>query len=180
MSNARTTFDSSIADAEVLLAHFDALNTKPPPDNLEVLKRAGLIMALTAWETYVEDRAREEVHSRLSADNGSRLAKVVLSRLEAELKRFHNPNSDKTKQLFFDYLEIDVTKHWEWLNVDAQRAKKTLDDLIAKRGDAVHRSKPRSTASPAPHLVRREDLEKAIRFLKCLVAATEKSFVNEL
>jgi len=99
--------------------------------------------------------------------------------LEAELKRFHNPNSDKTKQLFFDYLEIDVTNHWEWPNVDANKAKKTLDDLIAKRGDAVHRSKPLSTGAPAPHLVKREDFDKAIRFLKCLVDATEKNFLAQ-
>lgn len=178
MSKARTAFDSSIQDAEVLLAHFDALNTKPPPDNLEVLKRAGLIMALTAWETYVEDRAREEVDVRLGAYDESHLAKLVLGRLEAELKRFHNPNSDKTRQLFLDYVEIDVTRHWEWQNVDTRKVKKTLDDLIAKRGDAVHRSKPRSNAAPTPHLVKREELDKAIRFLKCLVDATEKSFVQ--
>jgi hypothetical protein len=138
-------------------------------------------MALTAWETYVEDRACEELHTRLGADHGTHLAKLVLGRLEAELKWFHNPNSDKTRQLFVDYLQIDVTRHWEWPNVDTNKAKKTLDDLIAKRGDAVHRSKPRSTAAPAPHLVKREELDKAIRFLKCLVDATEKSFLhNEL
>jgi hypothetical protein len=180
VSKARTTFDSSIQDAEVLLGHFDSLNTKPPPDNLEVLKRAGLIMALTAWETYVEDRAREEVNARLSSDGGNHLAKLVVGRLEAELKRFHNPNSDKTRQLFVDYLEIDVTKYWEWTNVDTNKAKKTLDDLIAKRGDAVHRSKPPSTGAPAPHLVKREDLEKAIRFMKCLVDATERALHSEL
>src|ERR687897_3429719 len=103
MSKARSTFDSSIQDAEALLGHFDSLNTKPPPNNLEVLKSAGLIMALTAWETYVEDRAREEVHARLASDGGSNLAKLVVGRLEAELKRFHNPNSEKTRQLFVDY-----------------------------------------------------------------------------
>lgn len=179
MSKARTTFDSSIQDAEALLAHFDALNTKPPPENAEVLKRAGLIMALTAWETYVEDCAREEVHARLSAANGSHLSKLVIGRLEAELKRFHNPNTDKTRQLFLDYLEIDVTSRWEWPNVDPARAKKTLDDLIAKRGDAVHRSKPIRNGAPAPHLVKREDLDKAIRFLKCLVEATEKAIFTQ-
>jgi hypothetical protein len=179
MSKARVAFDSSIQDAEALLTHFDSLNTKPPPDNLEVLKRAGLIMALTAWETYVEDRAREEVQARLSSDAESHLAKLVVGRLEAELKRFHNPNSDKTRQLFSDYFEIDVTKNWAWPHVDTGKAKKTLDDLIGKRGDAVHRSKPLSTgAPPAPHLVKREELDKAIRFLKCLVDATEKSFAR--
>jgi hypothetical protein len=59
MSKAQVTFESSIRDAEELLAHFDSLNKLPPPDNAEVLKRAGLVMALTAWETYVEDLVRE-------------------------------------------------------------------------------------------------------------------------
>jgi hypothetical protein len=59
MSNAKTQFEESIKDAEELLTHFDA--TKPtngglPPPNAEVLKRAGLMLAMTAWETYVEDR----------------------------------------------------------------------------------------------------------------------------
>lgn len=49
-------FAQSILDAENLLSHFNTLNTKPPPPEIEVLKRAGLIMAMTAWETYVEDR----------------------------------------------------------------------------------------------------------------------------
>ena len=59
MSNASDTFVQSIQDAENLLKHFNALNTKPPPPEIEVLKRAGLIMAMTAWETYVEDRLLE-------------------------------------------------------------------------------------------------------------------------
>jgi hypothetical protein len=51
---ASEVFAQSILDAESLLAHFNKLNTKPPPPEIEVLKRAGLIMAMTAWETYVE------------------------------------------------------------------------------------------------------------------------------
>ena len=70
MSKAKITFESSIKDAEDLLAHFDSM-PKPPPENAEVLKRAGLVMALTAWETYVEDRVREEVQARLRVVNGS-------------------------------------------------------------------------------------------------------------
>jgi hypothetical protein len=45
MSKALISFDSSIKDAEDLLAHFDTVNKKPPPENAEVLKRAGLIMS---------------------------------------------------------------------------------------------------------------------------------------
>ena len=74
MSKSKATFESSIKDAEELLNHFDAINKKPPPESAEVLKRAGLIMALTAWETYVEDRITEEMESRLKVVNGSYLA----------------------------------------------------------------------------------------------------------
>jgi hypothetical protein len=56
MSRAPNNFLSSIEDAITLLAYFDALH-KQNAETAEVLKRAGLVMALTAWETYVEDRA---------------------------------------------------------------------------------------------------------------------------
>lgn len=62
MSKAIQGFEYAIKDAEELLAHFDSINANPPPANSEVLKRAGLVMALTAWETYVEDRLVEEMH----------------------------------------------------------------------------------------------------------------------
>lgn len=52
MSQAKVKFVSGIEDAEDLLAHFDTIH-KQQPNKAEVLKRAGLIMALTAWETYV-------------------------------------------------------------------------------------------------------------------------------
>jgi len=175
MSNAKAAFEGSIKDAEDLLAHFDAL-PKPPPENAEVLKRAGLVMALTAWETYVEDRVLEELTARLRVVNGSYVGKFVLGRLEEELRRFHSPTSEKTRKLFSDFLELDVTATWEWQHFDNAKVKKTLDDLVSKRGDAVHRSKPSTAgALPAPHLVKREDLEKSIRFLKSLVDATDKA-----
>jgi hypothetical protein len=136
-------------------------------------------MALTGWETYVEDRIREAVQNRLRAVNGSPIGKFVSGKLDEELKRFHNPSSDKTKRLFLDYLEIDVTTSWNWTNIEPATAKKTLDNLISKRGDAVHRSKPIKVGAPAPHLVKRDDLDKAIRFLKCLVEATDKALIEE-
>jgi hypothetical protein len=179
MSKANITFQSSIKDAEVLLAHFDAVNQFPPPENAEVLKRAGLVMALTAWETYVEDLTNEVLQFRLQSINGSHFGGFIQNRLNKDLKYFHNPNSDKTKSLFLDYLGIDVTEFWKWNNYDQKRVKKTLDDLISRRGEAVHRSRPLQQGIPAPHLVKREDLEKAIRFLKCLVEATENAIAEK-
>ncbi len=178
MSRSSLTFISSIEDASTLLAHFDALH-KQQPENAEVLKRAGIVMALTAWETYVEDRVQEAVQMRLKAVNGSPIGNFVSAKLTEELKRFHNPTSEKTRRLFLDYLEVDVCASWKWLNYDPTVAKQTLDDLIAKRGDAVHRSKTVAAGGPAAHLVKREYLDKAIRFLKGLVESTERALVDE-
>lgn len=84
MSKAKSTFETSIKDAEELLAHFDAL-PKPPLQSADVLKRAGLVMALTAWETFVEDLVLEEVTARLCVVDGSYVGKFVLKRLGDEL-----------------------------------------------------------------------------------------------
>lgn len=158
----------------MLLQQFDAVH-KEHQNVGEVLKRAGLVMALTAWETYVEDRIVEAVTARLKVVNGSPLGKFVTSKLEEELRRFHNPTSDKTRKLFLDYLEVDVTVGWKWQHYDSASARKTLDELLSKRGDAVHRSRSSvSGAPPAPHLLKRDDLEKAIRFLKGLVEVTDR------
>ena len=46
------------------------------------------------------------------------------ARLNEELKRFNNPNSEKTRKLFHDYLEIDVTASWVWQQVDPPKARK--------------------------------------------------------
>lgn len=58
-SQAARTFSEAIKDAENLMTHFDTLNSKQPPSSLDVLKRAGIVMAMTAWETYVEDSVQE-------------------------------------------------------------------------------------------------------------------------
>lgn len=173
MSRAYQSFEYGIKDAEELLAHFDAINSKPPPSNAEVLKRAGLVMALTAWETYVEDRLLEEMNKKLSVVSGSYIGDFVQKKLQADLKQFHNPTSDKTKRIFQEYFGYDVTEGWIWANYDPEKARSTLNGWIGKRGDAVHRSKPISNGSPIAHLVKRDELERIIRFIKDLAKATD-------
>lgn len=102
----------------------------------------------------------------------------MLARLKEELKRLHNPTSDKTRKLFLDYAGVDVTKHWKWSNYDTTAVRKKLDALLSLRGDIVHRSKAPDGGGPSKaHPVKREDLAKVIRFLKGLVDATDKVFV---
>lgn len=42
------------------------------------------------------------------------------------------------------------------------------------RGDAAHQANTSDNPECAPHVVKRDDLDKAIRFLKGLVEATDK------
>ena len=173
MLNSRDTFAESIKDAENLLAHFEALNSHPPPEELEVLKRAGLIMAMTAWETYVEDRVYELTSERLVKVTDQTAARFVRNRLDEELKRLHNPDSQKTISLFHDYAGVDLQDRWCWNNFDAHAVKRRLDSYLKLRGDVVHRSRAALPECSKAHPVKKEDLVKAISFLKNLVDATE-------
>lgn len=175
MSKASDTFAQSICDAENLLSHFNTLNTKPPPPELEVLKRAGLVMAMTAWETYVEDRVLEAAAERLRALADSSISAFVQSKLDEEIRRLHNPTSEKAIQLFRDYAGVDLTDSWSWNNTEKKTVRDRLNQYIKLRGDVVHRSRAIEPGPPKAHPVTKEDLERAIRFLKNLVQVTESA-----
>src|SRR6187551_987098 len=141
MSRASETFAKSILDAENLLSHFNKLNTKPPPPEAEVLKRAGLIMAMTAWETYVEDRLDEALEARLKTLNDPKIAQLIRKKLTDEISRLHNPNFLRTLQLFSEYAEVDLTEKWKWTGVELGGVKERLDGYLKLRGDIVHRAR---------------------------------------
>jgi RiboL-PSP-HEPN len=174
MSGAAESFSEAIKDAQELLCRFDEEQKTKTSHNSEALKRAALVMALAAWETYVKDRFREEFETWLAPVKGSAIGKFVAKRRDEDIKRFFNPNSERTARLFMDYFETDLTRGWEWDNYKSPEAKKILDGLIAKRGNAAHKANTSRKPNADPHLVKREELEKAIRFLKGLVAASEK------
>ena len=115
--------------------HFNALNTKPPPPELEVLKRAGLVMAMTAWETYVEDRVLEAAAERLRRVSDAAISKFIETRLNEDVRRLHNPTSERTIQLFRDYAGVDFTDKWFWNNADQHVVRNRLDEYIKPRGE---------------------------------------------
>jgi hypothetical protein len=175
-SKASEGFEQAIRDAENLLDQFNKLNTRPPPAHAEVLKRAGLIMAMTAWETYVEDRLEEAANARLAGLSSSSIGDLVRRKLNEEISRLHNPTAEKTKQLFSDYAGVQLDKFWSWNQCDEERVRKKLNGYLKQRGDVVHRARIKSDGPPTPDPVRKDDLEKAIGFLKALVSATERAF----
>jgi len=181
MSRAKDQFDESIKDAQELLAHFEAARRakgSSPPENAEVLKRAGLILAITAWETYVEDRAREALEAILIPVADTRAGQFMKNKFEDEMKRFHNPNSEKTARLFTDYIGKDPTVAWKCNPGGNAKAKSKLDEWVKRRGEAAHRSRSNGPGQlPPSHLISREELGKLINFLKALVTDTETGLV---
>lgn len=182
-SKALQTFDHAIQDAIDLLNHFDALNTNPPPPQIEVLKRASLVLALAALETYLEDRLLEAAESISARPNsGSYLADFYKKSLESDLKVFHTPSTDRVRPIFKKYLGLDVTEGWTWNNCDSVMARKGLNQLAKKRGDIAHRSgRPLPGEShPSPHAVTRDDLRKHIHFVKQIARSTDEFLDKKL
>jgi hypothetical protein len=171
MTEAGKSFEHSIKDAEQLLIRFDTENQSTSQINPESLKRAGMVIAMAAWETYVKERFIEEIDCWLASISGSSVGNFVQRKVDEDLKRFFNPAADRTKHLFNTYFEIDIKSGWAWDNYQISQAKKVLNELVSKRGDAAHIA---STSPNTPHIIKRDDLDKAIRFLKGLVNATDK------
>lgn len=174
-SMALQSFQHAIQDSTDLLKHFDALNTQPPPSDIEVLKRASLVMALAALETYFEDRIVEAVDQLCVEEHSPVLATFVRTSLDTDLRSFHSPSADRVRQLYQKYLGFDVSAGWEWNHCDPVKARAELNALVRKRGDIAHRSlRPMvGKAPPRPHAVTRDDLRRHIHFITQIALATD-------
>ncbi|CAK1996998.1 MULTISPECIES: HEPN domain-containing protein [Vibrio] len=176
MSQARKEFELALSDSEELIACYDSMNhcdsgMSPP----EVLKRATLIMTLTAWETYVEDIASELINAKYGMVMGSQVGSIITGRLHDHLKVFNNPDSKKTKDLFQEFFGIDVTESWVWGNFHTAKDSRTaLNSWLRKRGEAVHRAQIDKQSS---HIVKRDELDKCIRFFRELVEVTDRKLL---
>ena len=67
MSRAKDAFDLGMGDAEVLLARLNDKDAKLTQEQGEVHKRATLLLACAAWETYVEERVNETLAAKIDA-----------------------------------------------------------------------------------------------------------------
>lgn len=172
MSKSLKVFYQAISEAKELLDCYDKLNHHQeiiPPD---ALKKASLIMALTSWETYIEDVVKELFDNKFSVVKGSTLGNFAQKQLDDRLKQFHNPDSRKTKHLFEEFFGVDITENWTWNNMTPKAARTQLNKWISIRGEAVHRVEVEPTQ---PHIVRKDELAKCIRFIEELVKATDSA-----
>ncbi|WP_345858786.1 HEPN domain-containing protein [Shewanella algae] len=177
MTKAKDNFDNAILDAERILEVYYKLNKAEDRNREpEELKRAALIMTLTAWETYVEDVIAERLEADLRALKGSKAGNFIEATLERELKYFHTPNSQKTKGMFQRFLDLDVTESWTWIDGEPEQVQRKLNEWIVKRGEAVHRS---VSDQQAAHIVSRKDLGKCVTFFKKLVERTDEVVASQ-
>ena len=173
MSISLYNFKLAISDAKELAACYDLMNEKDNSTPPDALKRAALIMALTAWESYVEDIATEIFDNKYGVLKGSHIGNYLDRQFSSKLKMFHNPGSQKTKEIFEEFFDINVTESWIWGNYQTSKeAKKALDDWLKRRGEAVHRSQIDITK---PDLIKRNELDKCVRFISELVEITDKT-----
>jgi RiboL-PSP-HEPN len=170
MTQSFQSYNKAIDEINDLLYCFDDINKHKPNQAPRVMKRAALIMILTAWETYVEDVVEERLDEQLKLLKGSHICHYVHKNLKETYKGFNNPNSNNTKHLFEDFLGIDVTDNWKWNNVDQEAARTQLNAWIKRRGDAVHRI---AVDNNSPDIVKRDELNKCLFFFAELVKATE-------
>lgn len=172
--NPTAIFDTAIAlfnqGGEWLLELFDKLS-KPEKQANEVLKRAALVMTLTALETFIESWLRAQMCQKLAALKGSFAGDYIQKKFTESINQLNNPNSHKVRQLSLEFLQFDVTDQWQWNNFDKVAACAQLNKYLTLRGEVVHQG--RSSHDPKnPHLVKRDELDKAIRFFRELVRVT--------
>lgn len=202
---ARGNFEHSLADVQILLRFHDTETKKKsgrPDRTLEVFKRAGVILAVTAWETYVEDSLKSQVQERVKAAKtpqdlqatfnsvaqawlcsapkppdlakwtGSGWQEVILERLRVEVDTLNTPNSSNVEKLFKRYLGLEITKHWKWQGTASKDARRKLDDLVSLRGQLVHRGKELFEGKASAH---RKHVVDAVSLLERLVQCTDEA-----
>lgn len=99
INNARSNFEFSLGDVKTLLNLHDSKTGRGkgrPARELEVLKRAGVILAVTAWETFIEDALKEEFRERV---NSARSPKDVESPFNSVARTWLARNKLKPPEL---------------------------------------------------------------------------------
>jgi RiboL-PSP-HEPN len=209
VSFARINFDFAIDDVNRLLKLHDAETKRErgrPSRQVEVFKRAGVILSVTAWESFFEDTIRgcaeRYIQAAVSPTDVQKLFNSVAqawlqespkppelakwtadgwkpflrTKLDADLQALNTPNTENLKALSKRYLEIDITAHWSWKRTSAVDAATRLDKLIRLRGELAHRG-PDLFKGASVH---RKQVVDAVLLLKNLVECTERAIDTAL
>jgi RiboL-PSP-HEPN len=207
MSRARQDFAISFADARRLFTFYNAeLERSKPriPEEAEVLKRAALMMAVTAFESYIEDYLREFFVPRLKASETPEKFQTAFELVAKKWLREHQDRpaaftewtGDGWKSLLTNFFEqrlnafhtpksdVVIVLFRQFLGVELSKywawqgyghaAACKRLDEIAFLRGRIAHVARKAGSQPAKHEVSRSDLKKYLDFFEGIVAATEK------
>lgn len=156
-SKAKLQFTELVEYVDQLIAiHGRIQKGKGRRHEQEALHRAGVVMMVAAWESYVERIVMEALdaieHSAGIAALTASIAPVpswakhafALRRAEIAslVKRFNTPDATKTRDLFASCLEFDVWPNWVWhvgpRQWDAKAMRGRLDSWVQIRHSVAH------------------------------------------
>jgi hypothetical protein len=202
---ARINFQYAIGDVTILVERHDAQTNRAagrPDRNLEVFKRAGVILAITAWEAYIEDTLVAQFGERLEKATapaeiesvfnlvahdwlnskpkppdiaiwtGDRWKATILEKFKRDISTLNTPNTKNVKKMYQRYLDLDITKQWKWRKASSDEVGQQLDALIGLRGRLVHKGKDLFESRAQ---VRRSDLLSAKQLVERLVECTDRA-----
>ncbi len=100
----------------------------PPQQKLDALNRTVVVMAVSAWETYVEELAREAVRAMQPPAIPFGSWSVHYASIVGQANRFHTPNPENVKALLSDAVGLaDVRQAWTWPGQTTAQAINELD-----------------------------------------------------
>jgi hypothetical protein len=147
-SNASNQFSNLIAYVDQLItAHGKIQSGRGRRHEQEAIHRAGVVLVVAAWESYVETVLKEAFASVVaSAAGGPSWASHILKLKEAEVKKaageFNTPNAENVQRMFKAALDFDPIPAWKWRapqrNWNSNQMKERLNAWVRIRHSVAH------------------------------------------
>ena len=172
-------FQVMMQDAEELLnAHRDLRTGQPGRQwGIGALNRSSLVMALSAWEHYVESLANEVVEIQMPTPPPllPSLWHSLKTTVAAAASRMNSPTPYNVRTLLCDACGLaDVTAAWSWsYSPDAKANTLALDELVKLRGQIAHGVNPRPTVHNTKAGIH-------VKFVRKLARATDDAVRDHL
>lgn len=135
-----------LRDAEELEDAHAALRTGAPGRQygLASVNRAAVVMAISAWEAFVEELVRESLEALRPGGPAMGVWPAWNASVRGELGRFNNPNPENVRTLFSNALGLlDIRQGWTWFNCTWEQAVARLAQAIQLRHQIAHGVNPR-------------------------------------
>ena len=144
---------------------------------LGALNRAAVILAVSAWEAYLESLVREGVTLLRPAAPLLGVWPPWSASIGGSLGRFNTPNAENTKRLFLDSFGLqDIITSWRWQRCSPIHSRAILNEALQIRHQIAHGVNPR----PTVHNTYAHWLPGFLRRLgRCTDAALQQHFINE-